>query len=149
MIVYLIITLLYSIKTSLIVTSKNITPITAGSTNTFYSFQFSNPTTPYLISSTTAFVISFPTNPTKLNIFTLSNCSISINSAPITSACSIDTANLIIYFNNLVTADTNQTNLSLSFNSEGAQYSSKYILSFYFIDANSNPYSDSSTSSSF
>ncbi len=57
MIVYLIITLLYSIKTSLIVTSKNITPITAGSTNTYYSFQFSNPTTPYLISSTTAFVI--------------------------------------------------------------------------------------------
>jgi hypothetical protein len=130
-----LILLLYALCTTraaMTLSNQTVSPLTAASVNTSYSYSFSG--SAITITAGSQFIAQFDSG--SFTITQVSSCQMTMNGVSRTNlSCSINASANAVVFSNIVTVDTSLTILNVSFYSNGAVYSGTSNILFYFVDS--------------
>lgn len=124
--------LLVFANSSMTLSSQVVSPLTAGSTNTSYSYVFAS--TAITVSAGSQLLAQFDVG--SFTVSQVNGCQLSINGATVSAAtCAVNTSSNAVVFSNAAASSISLNNLSVSFRSNGASYSGTSNILFYFQDS--------------
>lgn len=117
---------------SMSLSSQVVSPLTAGSTNTSYSYAFA--ATAITVPAGSQLVAQFDTG--AFAISQVNGCQLSMNGVSVSGAtCVVNTSSNAVIWSGVAASSLSLSNLSVSFYSNGASYSGTSNILFYFQDS--------------
>ena len=109
-----------------------VQPLTAASSNTSYSFTFTNQNTATL-PALSSLVIFFSTS--AFSGFSVQSCILTLNQLqPFTPTCSVNSINQIV-FSSINSSPLTLSNFTVRFNGKGAMYATSVQVQVFFVDS--------------